>query len=84
MKIAWSIRAWNDYEYWQKTDKKKLLRINTLIKETLRNPYEGIGVPKPLKHELQGYWSRRIDKEHRLIYSYTEVELLIVGCRYHY
>lgn len=84
MKLAWSSSAWNDYLYWQKTDKKKLKRINKLIKETLRDPFEGIGNPEPLKHELQGFWSRRIDKEHRLVYSYTEEELLIVGCRYHY
>ncbi len=84
MKLAWSSRAWNDYLYWQKTDKKKLRRINTLIKDCLRNPFEGIGNPEPLKHELQGFWSRRIDKEHRLVYSYSEEELLIVGCRYHY
>ena len=84
MKLAWSSRAWNDYLYWQKSDKKKLKRINTLIKETLREPFEGIGNPEPLKHELQGFWSRRIDKEHRLVYSYTEEDLLIVACRYHY
>jgi toxin YoeB len=84
MKLACSSRAWNDYLYWQKTDKKKLKRINILIKETLRNPFEGIGNPESLKHELQGFWSRRIDKEHRLVYSYAEEELLIVGCRYHY
>lgn len=84
MKLAWSSRAWNDYLYWQKVDKKKLKRINILIKATLREPFEGIGNPEPLKHELQGFWSRRIDKEHRLVYSYTEEELLIVGCRYHY
>jgi len=84
MKIAWSSRAWNDYLYWQKTDKKKLKRINTLIRASLRNPFEGIGNPEPLKHELQGFWSRRIDKVHRLVYSSTEEELLIVGCRYHY
>ena len=84
MKLAWSTRAWNDYVNWQKTDKKKLKRINTLIKETLRTPFEGIGNPESLKHELQGFWSRRIDKEHRLVYSCTEEELLIVGCRYHY
>jgi len=84
MKLAWSSRAWNDYLYWQKTDKKKLKRINTLIKQILRDPFDGIGNPEPLKHELQGFWSRRIDKEHRLVYSYVEEELLIVGCRYHY
>lgn len=84
MKLAWSIRAWNDYLYWQKTDKRKLTRINNLIKESLRTPFEGIGSPEALKHELQGYWSRRIDKQHRLVYAYTENELLIVACRYHY
>ena len=84
MKLAWSSRAWNDYLYWQKKDKKKLIRINSLIKEILRGPFEGIGNPEPLKHELQGFWSRRIDKEHRLVYSYTEEELLIVACWYHY
>ena len=84
MKIAWSTSAWNDYLYWQQTDKKKLKRINLLIKETLRDPFDGIGNPEQLKYELQGFWSRRIDKEHRLVYSYTEDELLIVGCRYHY
>ncbi len=84
MRIAWSDRAWNDYLYWQKTDKKKLKRINVLIKETLRNPFEGVGNPEPLKHELQGFWSRRIDKEHRLVYSYVDRELLILGCRHHY
>ena len=84
MKIAWSSRAWNDYLYWQKTDNNKLKRINTLIKESLKGPYEGIGNPESLKHALQGFWSRRIDKEHRLVYSYTEEEFLILACRYHY
>lgn len=84
MKLAWSLTAWNDYLYWQKTDRKKLIRINKLIKETLRNPQEGIGNPEQLKHELQGYWSRRIDKVHRLVYVFSNDELLIVACRYHY
>ncbi len=84
MKIAWSNTAWNDYLYWQKIDRKKLERINKLIKESLRNPSEGIGNPEPLKHDLQGFWSRRIDRQHRLVYSFTEEELLIVACRYHY
>jgi toxin YoeB len=84
MKLAWSNRAWNDYLYWQKTDKKKLKRINTLIKDAVRDPIDGIGNPEPLKHDLLGFWSRRIDKEHRLVYSFTEEELLIVACRYHY
>jgi len=84
MKIAWSTTAWNDYLYWQKTNKKKIKRINLLIRESIRNPYDGIGNPESLKHELQGFWSRRIDKEHRLVYSKTGDELLIVGCWYHY
>lgn len=84
MKLAWSSTAWNDYLYWQKTDKKKLKRVNILIKDCLRTPFDGIGNPEPLKHELQGFWSRRIDKEHRLVYSYIDGELLIVACRFHY
>ena len=84
MKIAWSSRAWSDYLRWQKTDKKRLKRINTLIKECMRDPFEGIGNPEPLKHDLKGFWSRRIDKEHRLVYSYRKEELLIVACKYHY
>ena len=84
MKVAWSLRAWNDYLYWQQTDNRKLERINALIRKTLRDPFEGIGNPEQLKHELRGFWSRRIDKEHRLVYSCTDVELLIVACRYHY
>lgn len=84
MKIAWTATSWKDYMYWQKTDRKKLERINILIKDTLRDPFEGIGGPEPLKHELLGFWSRRIDKEHRLVYSYSENELLIVACRFHY
>lgn len=84
MKLAWSMTAWSDYLYWQKIDKKKLKRINLLIKESIKKPYGGIGCPEPLKYELQGFWSRRIDKEHRLVYAYTEDELLIVSCRYHY
>lgn len=84
MKLSWAIRAWEDYQYWLSTDKKKLKRINTLIKHTLREPFEGIGNPEPLKHQLTNYWSRRIDKEHRLIYRYKDEELLILSCRYHY
>ena len=84
MKLAWSIKAWSDYLYWQKTDKQKLKRINELIKDGLRNAFSGIGNPEPLKHELKGFWSRRIDKEHRLVYSYSNNELIIVACRYHY
>lgn len=84
MKIAWTPTAWKDYLYWQSRDKKKLKRINELIKATLRDPLHGIGNPEPLKHELQGYWSRRIDSEHRLVYSVDDRELEIIACRYHY
>ena len=84
MRITWTKTAWQDYVYWQSTDKKKLKRINKLIKSTLRKPFEGIGNPEPLKHDLQGYWSRRIDGEHRLVYSFENDELIIIACRYHY
>ena len=84
MRIFWTSTAWKDYLYWQKTDKKKLKRINTLIKETIRTPFKGIGNPEALKHDLQGYWSRRIDSEHRLVYSFTDTELEIIACCYHY
>ena len=84
MRLIWTHAAWEDYLYWQKFDKKKLKRINTLIKQAMRTPFEGHGNPEPLKHELQGYWSRRIDTEHRLVYSYMEPELTIISCRYHY
>jgi len=70
--------------HWQSTDKKKLKRINELIKSILREPFEGIGNPEQLKHDLQGYWSRRIDGEHRLVYSFVNDELIIVACRFYY
>ncbi len=69
MKLIFSDNAWEDYLYWQKIDKTILLRINTLINETIRNPFEGIGKPEPLKHALSGYWSGRITDEHRFIYK---------------
>lgn len=84
MSIIFSTKAWEDYEYWIKHDKKKVDRINKLIRDTLRNPFEGIGKPEPLKRNLQGFWSRRIDEEHRLIYEYNDDVLSIVSCRYHY
>jgi toxin YoeB len=84
MKITWTKTAWEDYLFWQKQDKKKLKRINELIKNTLREPFSGIGNPEALKHDLQGYWSRRIDGEHRLVYSFSNETLLIIACRYHY
>jgi len=84
LKIAWTKTAWEDYIYWQKTDKKIVKRINTLLKECMRTPFVGIGNPEPLKHELQGYWSRRINLEHRLVYSFKNEELLILTCKHHY
>jgi toxin YoeB len=84
MVITFTEIAWEDYQYWQKTDKKMLKKLNALIKEIKRNPFEGIGKPEPLKYDLAGYWSRRIDLEHRLIYQVNGKELLIFACRYHY
>jgi toxin YoeB len=84
MKITWTLTAWKDYLFWQTTDIKKMKRINELIKATLRDPFQGIGNPEALKHDLKGYWSRRIDSEHRLVYSFENNELLIIACRYHY
>ncbi len=84
MKINWEINAWEQYLYWQSTDKSKLKRINELIKSTLRTPFEGIGNPEPLKHQLAGFWSRKIDSEHRLVYTIQDDNLIIASCRYHY
>ena len=84
MKITWTLTAWEDYIYWQSIDKSKLKRINELIKAITREPFKGIGNPEALKHDLQGFWSRRIDSEHRLVYQIQENVLCIVSCRYHY
>jgi toxin YoeB len=84
MKITFSKNAWEDYVSWQAEDKKMLKKINELIKEIMRTPFEGIGKPEPLKYDLAGFWSRRIDREHRLVYQYVEGEVLIYSCRYHY
>ena len=84
MKLCFVDESWEDYLYWQKTDKKMLGRINKLIKDILRSPYEGIGKPEPLKHKYRGFWSRRIDGEHRIIYRVSEDELWVVKCRFHY
>ena len=81
---VWSDQAWDDYLYWQNQDKKTLRRINQLIKDIERNAYEGIGKPEPLKYELQGFWSRRIDGEHRLIYRIQDDSIEIASCRLHY
>lgn len=82
--ISFRERAWQDYLYWQETDKKNLKRINALIKDIQRNPFDGIGKPEPLKHQFAGFWSRRINDEHRLVYTFIDDELIIVQCRYHY
>ena len=84
MKLLFSEQAWEDYLYWQKTDKKIVQRINVLIKEASRNPFEGTGKPEPLKHALSSYWSRRINDEHRFVYKPTDEALLIAQLRYHY
>ena len=84
MKLIFSEQAWEDYLYWQKTDKKLLERINTLIKDTSRSPFEGIGKPEPLRESLSGFWSRRIDDTHRLVYTVENESLAIIACRYHY
>lgn len=78
------ILSWADYLYWQKTDKRMIRCINELIKATQREPFEGIGKPEPLKHQLQGAWSRRIDGEHRLVYEVADDQLRIIACRFHY
>jgi toxin YoeB len=84
MRLVFTTRSWDDYLYWQKNDKRMVRRINDLIKDVLREPFEGIGKPEPLKHQLQGLWSRRIDEEHRLVYEIPEDELRVIACRYHY
>lgn len=83
-RIIFSKNAWEDYISWQTEDKKTLKKINALIKDIQRIPYEGIGKPEPLKFDLAGLWSRRIDLEHRLVYCIDGTDLLIYACRYHY
>jgi toxin YoeB len=84
MRLVFTPSAWEDYLWFQDHDRKLLKRINSLIKDTLRTPFEGIGKPEPLKADLAGFWSRRITEEHRLVYSATGTEVTIVSCRYHY
>ena len=84
MEIVWQENAWEDYLFWQKNDKQKLKRINQLIRDCQRNKFEGIGKPEPLKENLSGFWSRRIDNEHRLVYKIQDNRLHVVQCRYHY
>ena len=84
LSIKFTPGAWEDYEYWIKTDKKKVKKINKLIKSATRTPYEGEGDPEPLKENWSGYWSRRITSEHRMVYRQLDEILEIVSCRYHY
>ena len=82
--LYWDVKAWEDYLYWQRQDKKTLKRINKLIQNTLTTSFKGIGKPEPLKENLSGYWSRRIDETNRLVYRVTDEYIKIVSCRYHY
>ena len=84
MKLIFSDEAWEEYLYWQSRDKKIVKKINTLIKDIKREPFEGLGKPEPLKHQLSGYWSRRINEEHRLVYEIFEESVVLISCRYHY
>ena len=84
MKYVFVDESWEDYLYWQTTNKQNVKRINTLIKSMLRTPFEGIGKPEPLKHDLSGSWSRRIDQENRIVYDVADNQIIIIQCRYHY
>ena len=84
MRLSWEDEAWEDYLYWQGQDKKTLKRINALIKDIQRNPYDGIGKPEPLKGNLSGMWSRRIDDANRIVYYEKYSGIIIVSCRDHY
>jgi len=84
VKLVFSEHAWDDYLFWQKTDKKILKRINLLIKDVQRSSFKGIGKPEPLKHALSGYWSRRINDEHRFVYKISDDSIFIAQLRYHY
>jgi toxin YoeB len=88
MKVVWTSRAWDDYLHWQQNDRKSVEGINALIKDIKRDPFRALGKPEPLKHALQGWWSRRITGEHRLVYRVTgtgsDLQVEIAQCRYHY
>ncbi len=84
MKLFWTDFAWQDYLYWEKYDKKILGRINNLVKDIQAHPFSGIGKPEPLRFELQGKWSRRINQMHRLVYGVRNARIIIYACRYHY
>lgn len=82
--LSWTRESWNDYLWWQKQDRKTLKRINRLIEDSIRSAFKGIGKPEPLKENLSGFWSRRIDQSHRLVYVVNKTKLTIISCRYHY
>ena len=84
MNISFTPIAWEDYQYWMSQDKKKVVKINQLLKDILRNPFEGIGMPEPLKFQYSGFWSRRIDQTHRLVYKVDAYQIIVVKSRYHY
>ena len=84
MKLIFADEAWEDYRYWQKQDRRMLDRINKLIRETQREPFSGVGKPEPLKHALAGFWSRRINEEHRMVYQIEGDALMLAQLRYHY
>ena len=84
MKIFWADEAWEDYLWWRKTNDKVFQRVNRLIENIQQTPFAGLGKPEPLKHELSGYWSRRITDEHRLVYKIDDSRIIIAQCRYHY
>lgn len=83
-RIAWTLAAWEDYQYWQSQDRKTLKRINSLVQDGLRDPLDGIGKPEALRENLMGFWSRRIDDTHRLVYGVDGDDLIVIACRYHY
>ncbi|QPG07013.1 Txe/YoeB family addiction module toxin [Salinimonas marina] len=82
--LSWTDEAWNSYVYWQTQDKKTLRRINKLISDVKRSPFDGIGKPEPLKENLSGFWSRRIDDTNRLVYAVDDTAITVISCRYHY
>ncbi|MCX4337890.1 MAG: Txe/YoeB family addiction module toxin [Bacteroidales bacterium] len=84
MRLLWEDRAWDDYLYWQTQDKKVLKRVNLLIKDIRRNPFDGVGKPEPLKNNLSGWWSRRIDETNRIVYYEQDGIIYVVSCRGHY
>jgi toxin YoeB len=83
-RLTWTQSAWEDYQYWQRQDKKTLKRINLLLQDAMRSPFDGIGKPEPLRENLSGFWSRRIDESNRLVYTADGNDLVIIACRYHY